>query len=263
MKCRLEQKDKEIPVSNSINTESEESSDKQSNQFYYRNKDPGEPIKTGPWTEEEKLIFLKRVQEFGVNNKWGNKFALNFLIFSFAEMSILCYFFFLGLFSIAIPGRVGYQCADFYRKLLKSGELKDNKDLKDNNNYEVTTIEENEIADEVKNETRIPKKLKQNTLDSWVQYTGSSFPVMESKPAPKKKNKTTKTPKKTNAKAAKSKESNEKKREKVKQKTEEKKKQEQKKKAEKQAELENKYLLDITGKQILPGLYLGTARGLS
>jgi hypothetical protein len=31
----------------------------------------------------------------------------------------------LGIFSMSIPGRVGYQCANFYRKLIKDGEVKD------------------------------------------------------------------------------------------------------------------------------------------
>jgi hypothetical protein len=31
-----------------------------------------------------------------------------------------------GLFSMALPSRVGYQCANHYRKLLKEGKLSDN-----------------------------------------------------------------------------------------------------------------------------------------
>jgi len=30
-----------------------------------------------------------------------------------------------GIFSMGIPGRVGYQCSNFYRRLLKEGRVKD------------------------------------------------------------------------------------------------------------------------------------------
>jgi hypothetical protein len=30
-----------------------------------------------------------------------------------------------GVFSQAIPGRVGYQCSNFYRQLIESGQIKD------------------------------------------------------------------------------------------------------------------------------------------
>lgn len=32
-----------------------------------------------------------------------------------------------GLFSTAIPGRVGYQCANFYRQLIEAGEIQDDR----------------------------------------------------------------------------------------------------------------------------------------
>jgi hypothetical protein len=41
-----------------------------------------------------------------------------------------------GIFSMAIPGRVGYQCSNFYRLLIKQGRLVDEK-------YEIT--EEGEV----------------------------------------------------------------------------------------------------------------------
>ena len=69
------------------------------NAYFYRNVAPGEVYKTGPFTEAEKKIFLIRVEELkdketgSINGEWG-------------------------IFSKALPGRVGYQCSNFYRKLL-------------------------------------------------------------------------------------------------------------------------------------------------
>ena len=40
--------------------------------------------------QEEKELFMKRKAEIGIDGQWG-------------------------IFSMAIPGRVGYQCANFYR----------------------------------------------------------------------------------------------------------------------------------------------------
>jgi hypothetical protein len=79
---------------------------KNPNAYFYRNVAPGEEYKMGPFTLEEKKIFLKRVEEFRnketgvVSGEWG-------------------------LFSRALPGRVGYQCSNFYRKLVEQGEIKD------------------------------------------------------------------------------------------------------------------------------------------
>ncbi|KAG2225928.1 hypothetical protein INT45_006624 [Circinella minor] len=70
------------------------------NSYYYRFNAPGEEQSKGPWTEEEKQLFFKRLQDVGANGQWG-------------------------LFSTAIPGRVGYQCSNFYRLLIESGQLQD------------------------------------------------------------------------------------------------------------------------------------------
>jgi hypothetical protein len=72
------------------------------NAYYYRLNAPGEEQKNGKWTPEEKRLFMQRVKMFSVGTtpKWG-------------------------IFSITIPGRVGYQCSNFYRKLVKNGEIVD------------------------------------------------------------------------------------------------------------------------------------------
>lgn len=58
--------------------------DKNPNSYYYRFNAPGEQQKKGKWSDEENALFLSRLAELGANSQWG-------------------------IFSIAIPGRVGYQ----------------------------------------------------------------------------------------------------------------------------------------------------------
>eukprot|EP00494_Astrolonche_serrata_P001980 UN01986 len=70
------------------------------NAYYYRFNTPGEKAASGPWSNEEITIFMKQLADFGANNRWGD-------------------------FSKAIPGRVGYTCAQKYRKLLQKGAIFD------------------------------------------------------------------------------------------------------------------------------------------
>lgn len=67
--------------------------------YYYRFNETGESQRTGEWSVEEKELFLNRLAEVGPE-KWG-------------------------IFSMTIPGRVGYQCSNYYRQLVASGEIKD------------------------------------------------------------------------------------------------------------------------------------------
>jgi hypothetical protein len=77
------------------------------NAYYYRHLPEGEVQRSGPWTAKEKQLFLGRMRELrGDAASFGHDW---------------------GLFSRAIPGRVGYQCSNFYRALLLSGELKDSQ----------------------------------------------------------------------------------------------------------------------------------------
>ena len=54
------------------------------NSYYYRFNAPGEKQRNGPWTQEERELFFKRLNEMGADGQWG-------------------------IFAMAIPGRVGYQ----------------------------------------------------------------------------------------------------------------------------------------------------------
>lgn len=79
----------------------------QPNTFLYRNPPIGVKRKNGPWSEDEKKAFLKRLDELRgdrdtIDGQWG-------------------------IFSLGVPGRVGYQCSNFYRLLIMSGELTDSR----------------------------------------------------------------------------------------------------------------------------------------
>jgi hypothetical protein len=77
-----------------------QSIDTNPNSYYYRFNAPGEAQCNGGWNEEETRLFYERMHSFGVNKNWG-------------------------LFSMTIPGRVGYQCSNFYRKLIESNKVSD------------------------------------------------------------------------------------------------------------------------------------------
>ena len=76
---------------------------KNPNIFFYRNRPPGDPQKRGPFTREEEEQFLERLRYFrddlGISNGWW------------------------GLFAVPLRGRVGYQCSNFYRRLVREGKI--------------------------------------------------------------------------------------------------------------------------------------------
>ncbi|KAI9033857.1 hypothetical protein CLU79DRAFT_725861 [Phycomyces nitens] len=74
--------------------------DQNPNSYYYRFNAPGEIQRKGQWTESEKKLFHQRLDEVGANGQWG-------------------------IFSIKIPGRVGYQCSNYYRLLVETKKIKD------------------------------------------------------------------------------------------------------------------------------------------
>ncbi|EAX88286.1 hypothetical protein TVAG_132910 [Trichomonas vaginalis G3] len=112
---------------------------KNPNAYFYRNVAPGEKYITGPFTPEEKKIFLKRVEEFKdkttgtITGEWG-------------------------LFSRALPGRVGYQCSNFYRKLINSGELYDPKYVRSDDGMIHHTSHLKSAHEKVQNTLEKPKK---------------------------------------------------------------------------------------------------------
>jgi hypothetical protein len=75
--------------------------------YYYRHLPPGEVQKSGPWSTEEKRLFVTRMNELRGKGTTFNG----------------CW----GTFSLAIPGRVGYQCSNYYRIMLATGEMTDSQ----------------------------------------------------------------------------------------------------------------------------------------
>lgn len=70
------------------------------NAFFYRHCAPGEQKRNGAWDAHEKKLFLETMKVHPPSQgRWG-------------------------LFAQHIPGRVGYQCRNFYHRLLESGEIK-------------------------------------------------------------------------------------------------------------------------------------------
>ncbi|KAI9319028.1 hypothetical protein BX666DRAFT_1922411 [Dichotomocladium elegans] len=74
--------------------------DQNPNSYYYRFNAPGEVQRKGQWAEDERKLFFERLEEVGANGQWG-------------------------IFAMKIPGRVGYQCSNFYRLLVETGEIND------------------------------------------------------------------------------------------------------------------------------------------
>ena len=76
---------------------------KKPNAYYYRFNAPGERQENGGWTPKEHEQFmdtLAKLPDGKANYEWGT-------------------------FSISIPGRVGYQCSNYYRSLVKNGVVQD------------------------------------------------------------------------------------------------------------------------------------------
>merc|ERR1719285_1113270 len=64
------------------------------NAYHYRFNKPGDAQAKGGWTKDEHKRFMEVLLEKGANRNWG-------------------------LFSINVKGRVGYQCSNYYRLLVK------------------------------------------------------------------------------------------------------------------------------------------------
>lgn len=76
------------------------------NAYYYRNLKQGEKARNGKWTPEETKLFLNRIKVMSKKNFYDSTPQW-------------------GIFSMAIPGRVGYQCANYYRNLVLEGRIYD------------------------------------------------------------------------------------------------------------------------------------------
>jgi hypothetical protein len=86
--------------------------EKNENQYYYRFNAPGEPQGEGKWTSDEHALFLRTLEEVRSG-------AAGYPMYQW------------GSFSKNIPGRVGYQCSNYYRTLIKNGDVQDSNYMVD------------------------------------------------------------------------------------------------------------------------------------
>lgn len=121
---------------------------KNPNTYFYRNLPPGETQKNGAWSSDEKKVFLERLEE--MRKKYGPNSSPQW-----------------GIFSMQIKGRVGYQCANYYRKLVKDGEITDDGySLDENGKLHFKPLMK--IRKKAKVERSENKKVKQMSIyDQW------------------------------------------------------------------------------------------------
>ncbi|KAI8341328.1 hypothetical protein BC941DRAFT_347368 [Chlamydoabsidia padenii] len=124
--------------------------------YYYRFVTPGEGQQMGAWSPKEHKLFMDRYEEW-ISNGW--KIGASW-----------------GLFSTSIPHRVGYQCMNYYRKLVEKKKLEDPS-------YELVDgkLKQTKRQDAPGNDSNIPtselgpdweredvKQLEKN-VDSWLK----------------------------------------------------------------------------------------------
>ncbi|KAL0476548.1 hypothetical protein AKO1_006094 [Acrasis kona] len=117
------------------------------NTYYYRFNKPGEEQRNGKWTPSERKMFFDRLKEFKLDTKkpqWG-------------------------LFSQTIPGRVGYQCSNFYRQLVSKGEIKDDTYGVDENGQMYWKVKSRKRKSSEDDSPR-PRKKKNNTASYEMEW---------------------------------------------------------------------------------------------
>ena len=119
------------------------------NAFFYRYVLPGETKKSGGWSESEKKLFIQTLKVHPPSSgHWG-------------------------LFARHIPGRVGYQCNAFYKKLLASGEIEEDK--LNEKNYLDNIEKENSFSKlEIYDIIQRPSPPKDPSRE-YVKYTGHEY----------------------------------------------------------------------------------------
>ncbi|RUS23906.1 hypothetical protein BC938DRAFT_474432, partial [Jimgerdemannia flammicorona] len=140
--------------------------DQNPNSYYYRFNAPGEVQRKGQWTEEEKKLFHKRLDEVGANGQWG-------------------------LFSMSIPGRVGYQCSNFYRLLIETKKIHDPNYVLDEKGKAHYLFDKKNSKGEVEKTFRTHSKHTTSTMDRPPRSrstTGGSASVATSSRKRKRRN---------------------------------------------------------------------------
>ncbi|KAI7904042.1 uncharacterized protein BX663DRAFT_417228, partial [Cokeromyces recurvatus] len=136
--------------------------------YYYRFVLPGEGQQNGAWSAAEHRLFMNRYNEW---MEKGYKIGASW-----------------GLFSKTIPHRVGYQCMNYYRKLVSEGKLKDDSyeivdgKLKQTNKGFApgTIIPTTELGPEWKQEEI---RQQEREVDGWLkEFHGRSGQALTSRP---------------------------------------------------------------------------------
>jgi len=116
------------------------------NAYYYRFNDPGEEQINGAIAESEHKGFMQRVMEMGVNQHWG-------------------------IFSQTIKGRVGYQCSNYWRQMMKDGWVKDpNYWIRSDGSFQFKRAKKGSIPDAVRKYSFVVLKDPSKTFDPLPGY---------------------------------------------------------------------------------------------
>ncbi|KAI8329176.1 hypothetical protein EDC96DRAFT_452534 [Choanephora cucurbitarum] len=128
------------------------------NSYYYRFNAPGEIQRRGQWSEDEKELFHKRLAEVGANGQWG-------------------------IFSMKIPGRVGYQCSNYYRLLIETHKISDPNYVLDEKGKAHFLFDKKSSDGQVKKTFRTHTKLASTATNSSITK-GNSTTNTYSTPTP-------------------------------------------------------------------------------
>merc|ERR1712228_501031 len=117
------------------------------NGFYYRFNVEGEQQIKGDWSQTEDKLFKKLAIKKGVNCQWG-------------------------LFSKSIPGRVGYICSNYWKKLIKDGAVKDE-------NYVIASKNGKEVRRFLKKKEVMEMEEAKNNPNFFDDFRRYQFTVFE------------------------------------------------------------------------------------
>ncbi|CAO3698124.1 unnamed protein product [Rhizopus stolonifer] len=140
--------------------------------YYFRLVVPGYGQRNGGWSSSEHQLFMERYKEW-ISKGWKIGTAW-------------------GLFSIAIPHRVGYQCMNYYRKLVLDKRLEDSSytvvDGKLKHVQKERSASGTPTADDSAEwETEAVKEIEKN-VNQWIKdFHNRSQPTVKSRPVAKPK----------------------------------------------------------------------------
>eukprot|EP01083_Nonionella_stella_P212776 768030_1 len=122
------------------------------NSYYTRYPRKGVPLINGDWSSDEHTLFIQRMHSTGVTN-WG-------------------------IFSIAIPGRIGKRCSEYYKHLIKEGTVKDINYFKSSDNkLRFKWISQLNIMKKIPNELRQARRWGFQVKNGRNTFTPPKYPM--------------------------------------------------------------------------------------